>query len=140
MILEFEILGKAKAKQSCRFTRNGIKYTSKDIVEYSNLVKISFINSYPNWDILNYKDKALKVQIDVYFAIPKAFNKQKHLKALQGEIRPITKPDCDNIAKNINDALNGIACPDDKQIACLIINKHYAEAEKVKVRIESMEL
>ena len=138
MILEFEILGKAKAKQSCRFTRNGFKYTPSDIVQYSNLVKISFINSYPNWDIQTFKDKALKVQIDVYFSIPKAFSKQKHLKALQGEIRPIVKPDCDNIAKNINDSLNGIAYPDDKQIACLIINKHYAEAEKVKVRIEEI--
>ena len=59
MILEFEILGKAKAKQSCRFTRNGFKYTPSDIVQYSNLVKISFINSYPNWDIQTFKDKAL---------------------------------------------------------------------------------
>lgn len=138
MILNFEIKGKAKAKQSFRITRNGFKYTPKDIVEYANLVKISFINSYPNWDIQTFKDKALKVQIDVYFSIPKAFSKQKHLKALQGEIRPIVKPDCDNIAKNINDALNGIAYPDDKQITCLMVNKFYSDNERVVVRIEKI--
>ena len=36
---------------------------------------------------------------------------------------------------NINDALNGIVYPDDKQITSLVVNKYYAIDEQVEVRI-----
>ncbi len=139
MKVKFEIIGKVKAKQSFKFAKNGIKYTPRDIVEYANLVKISFINSYPTWNIQNFKDKPLKVQIDVFKSIPTTYNKKKHLNALQGNLRPLVKPDCDNIAKNINDSLNGVVFPDDKQIVSLTINKYYSENEKVIISIESLE-
>lgn len=65
----------------------------------------------------------------------KVSSKKKCEQALKGEIRPTVKPDCDNIAKNINDALNGIVYHDDKQIACLTVNKFYSESEYVRVKI-----
>ena len=37
------------------------------------------------------------------------------------------KPDVDNIAKAVLDALNGIAYDDDKQITSLVIDKKYGE-------------
>ncbi len=53
MEINFEVKGKVKAKQSVKFGKNGIKFTPRDIVEYANLVKLSFINKYPDWDINN---------------------------------------------------------------------------------------
>lgn len=50
-------------------------------------------------------------------------------------LRPTVKPDCDNIAKNINDALNRIVYNDDKQIVSLTVNKFYSNDEYVKVNI-----
>lgn len=135
MNIEFEIKGKVKAKQSVKFTNNGIKYTPSDIKEYANWVKLCFMNTYKTWNIQNFANKPLKVIIDVYMPIPKNFNKKKYEQALKGEIRPTVKPDCDNIAKNINDALNGIVYPDDKQITCLTVNKYYSESEYVCVKI-----
>ena len=135
MNIEFEIKGKVKAKQSIKFTTNGIKYTPGDIKEYANWVKLCFMNTYQTWDIQNFANKALQVIIDVYMPIPKSFSKNKCEQALKGEIRPTVKPDCDNIAKNINDALNGIVYPDDKQITCLTVNKFYAASEYVRVKI-----
>lgn len=38
------------------------------------------------------------------------------------------KPDCDNIAKLIADAMNGIAYADDSQISVLSITRRYADA------------
>lgn len=128
MLLSFEIKGQAKAKQSVKIGRNGIKYTPKDMVEYANLVKLCFINTYPDWEPANFADKPLRMQIVIMMPIPKGFSKAKHERAIRGVIRPIVKPDCDNLAKNINDALNGIAYPDDKQIVDLIVNKYYAES------------
>ncbi len=135
MKIEFEIKGKVKAKQSVKFGRNGIKYTPKDMVEYANLVKLSFINKYPDWDINNFADKPLKAEINVFMPVPQSYTKKKTQLALNNEIRPTVKPDCDNIAKNINDALNGIVYPDDKQIVSLIVNKFYANNEFVSVKI-----
>ena len=135
MQIEFDIKGKVKAKQSVKFTNTGIKYTPPDIVEYSNFVKLSFINKYPNWDAQALKDKPLKMNIDVFMPVPQSYSKKKKIKAITNELRPTTKPDCDNIAKNINDALNGILYPDDKQIVSLNVNKYYGENELVKVTL-----
>ena len=135
MKLSFEIKGKSKAKQSVKFTKGGIKYTPRDIVEYANLVKMSFISTFPAWNPSHFIDQPLSVIINVYKQVPTSYSNKKRERALAGEIRPTVKPDCDNIAKNINDALNGIAYPDDKQIVSLTVNKHYALDERVEVVI-----
>lgn len=135
MQLDFIIKGKTKAKQSVKFTSGGIKYTPKDIVEYANLVKMSFISTFPAWNPSQFIDQPLSVVINVYKQIPASYSNKKRERALAGKIRPTVKPDCDNIAKNINDALNGIAYPDDKQIVSLTINKFYALDERVEVNI-----
>lgn len=135
MKLNFTIKGKVKAKQSVKFGRNGIKYTPKDMVEYANLVRMGFINAYPNWHACNFENKPLKVEINVFMSVPKSYSKKKTEQALNNGIRPTVKPDCDNIAKNINDALNGIAYPDDKQIVSLTVNKYYSSSEYVEVKI-----
>lgn len=138
MKLEFEIQGKVKAKQSFKIGRNGFKYTPADVKEYSNWVRLCFMNKYPNWNITQFENKPLKVMLDVYISLPKSFSKVKREQALKGGIRPLTKPDADNIAKNINDSLNGITYPDDKQIACLQVNKYYALSDAVRVTITDM--
>ena len=139
MEIKFEIKGKVKAKQSVKFGRNGIKYTPKDMVEYANLVKLSFINKYPAWEVTDFADKPLKAEIDVFMPVPKSYSKKKAAQALKNTIRPTVKPDCDNIAKNINDALNGIVYPDDKQIVSLTVNKLYSNNECVRVKINSLD-
>ncbi len=48
---------------------------------------------------------------------------------------PHKKPDSDNIAKVVADALNGIAYDDDAQIADLTVIKRYTENPCVKVTI-----
>ena len=135
MQIEFTVKGKAKAKQSFKIGRNGFKYTPSDMVEYANLVRISFINKYSDWSIENFRNKPLKARINVYMLIPQSFSKVKTNLALKGELRPIIKPDCDNIAKNINDALNGIVYPDDKQIVSLEVNKFYSVNELVHIEL-----
>ncbi len=138
MRIEFEIKGKAKAKQSVKFTKSGMKYTPSDIKEYANWVRLCFINKYPAWNAKAFENKPLQAIISVYMPIPKGFSKVKRNSSLSGDLRPIVKPDCDNIAKNINDALNGIAYPDDKQIVSLMVNKFYSDDERVTVAIQDI--
>jgi Holliday junction resolvase RusA-like endonuclease len=49
------------------------------------------------------------------------------------------KPDCDNIAKIVCDALNGIAYKDDSQIFDVKISKVYGVDEKLIVKISYLE-
>ena len=139
--LNFIIPGKVQAKQSVKFANVGgfmKKYTPPEMVNYANWVKQSFCSEYPDYIPTQFIDKAITAQIDVYFEIPKSFSKVKRNNALSGAIRPTIKPDCDNISKNILDALNGIAYPDDKQISTLIINKFYSETPYVRVSISTI--
>lgn len=131
----FEILGEPMGKQRPKFARVGNftrTYTPKETVNYENWVKLS----YQNFGGENFGDTPLKVQITAKYPIPKSFSKKKHEMAIDGEIRPTTKPDCDNIAKIICDALNGIAYDDDKQIVELLVVKEYAERPRVVVEIK----
>lgn len=135
MQVNFEVKGKVKAKQSFKIGQNGFKYTPADVIEYANYVRMSFINKYPAWDITQFADKPLTSEITVYMPIPKSYSKKKQEQALTGQVSPIVKPDCDNIAKNINDALNGVVYPDDKQIVKLVVKKLYSENERVEIFI-----
>lgn len=134
--LEFEVKGAFKAKQSVKFTRNGMRYTPKDVVAYSNWVRNSFIMTYPEHKPEDLAGYYLKIEIIVHFKIPESFGKKKRELALADNIRPDKKPDWDNISKNICDALNGIAYPDDKAIVDGRVRKYYAESESVFIEIE----
>lgn len=134
-MISFKILGKVKAKQSVKFTKSGIKYTPHDVVEYSNYLKLCFMRMYPNFTPL---ECALRVDIEVFMGIPKSFSKKKYMQAIAGNIKPTVKPDCDNIAKNICDSLNGIVYKDDKQICELRVKKTYAEYDYTQVNISML--
>ena len=47
-----------------------------------------------------------------------------------GELLPCKKPDADNIAKVICDALNKVAYGDDTQICSLKVDKRYTRADE----------
>lgn len=64
--------------------------------------------------------------------------KYRRLQALNGEHRPLTKPDIDNVIKVICDALNGIAYKDDTQIIKVTAEKFYSDEPKVIVEIEEL--
>lgn len=138
MKLEFTIPGKAVAKQSFRYTRDGRKYTDIEVKNYANWVRLCFQRAYPEHLPAVFFEKPLKVQIHAFFEIPKSYSQIKRQKCLAGVFKPTVKPDTDNISKNIKDALNGIAYPDDKQVVSETIEKYYAESACTIVGIEDI--
>lgn len=83
-------------------------------------------------------EKVLQVHIQAFYPIPKAFNKSQKKAASSEELRPTTKPDCDNIIKVVLDALNGVAYYDDKQVVCVSCNKYYGESGYLHITIEEI--
>lgn len=58
-------------------------------------------------------DAEILLEIIACFSVPKSANKEKRRLMISGDIRPKKKPDYDNIAKIITDALKGeTICPD----------------------------
>ena len=80
----------------------------------------------------------VKGTIIAYYQIPKSVSKKKKKMMLDGDIRPMTKPDLDNIEKIIYDALNGIAYTDDSHIIAQRCAKFYSETPRVEVIITEL--
>ena len=134
MIYEFEVPGKITGKGRPRVnTQTAIAYTPTKTKEYEDLVKQYFILKYRR---INPLEGRIRVEIKAYFSIPKNASKKQKEEMLKDNISPIKKPDIDNIAKIILDALNKLAFKDDNQIIKLDIEKVYSEEEKVYVKIE----
>lgn len=135
MLISFIIEGRVKAKQSFKYTRDGRKYTPRDVKDYAEYIKGCFIQKFPKFKPL---ETPLRVEIKAFFAPPKSWSKKKQDLALCGELKPTVKPDCDNLFKGIGDSLNGLAYKDDKQIIELKVSKSYAESEFVIIKIEEV--
>lgn len=131
----FTIVGKPCGKGRPKFSRQGDyvrTYTPEKTVEYENLVRLAWVQS--GGEKLQ---GVISATIYCYFPIPKSVSKKKRT-ALDGTAYT-KKPDCDNIAKIILDALNGIAYDDDSQVASLRVKKLY-DAEETKVVVELAEV
>lgn len=74
-----------------------------------------------------------------YYPIPKSFSKDKKELARSGQLRPVVKPDIDNVAKGIMDALNGVAYKDDNQVVGLMTNKFYADEPMIIIKIQEVD-
>ena len=133
--VKFEVYGKPQGKGRPRFTRNGHTYTPTTTTIYENNVRRAFLAS----DGVKLKGEVRAV-ITAYYPIPKSVNKAKKKEMLNGIVNPTKKPDCDNIAKIILDALNKAAYDDDSQIVNLTVNKLYGETPKVVVELTKVDI
>lgn len=126
MTSHINIPGKVIGKQRPKFSRRGnfVKtYTPEKTVNYENWVKMCWMQS--EQEKLSGNIIAVIV---ARFIIPQSYS-QKKRKELNEKPCP-KKPDCDNIAKSILDALNGIAYDDDAQIVDLSVSKVYSATEE----------
>lgn len=143
--VRFTVYGEPKAKGrprvSVRKSGDGEKifaraYTPKETVVYENQVKMEYENQ---CDSFRFPDDAmLDVRIFAFYGIPKSVSKKKRQMMIDGDIRPIKKPDFDNIAKIICDSLNGIAYRDDAMVVDGMFRKYYSEQPRVEVSIREV--
>ncbi len=67
--------------------------------------------------------------------IPRSYPKKRIAACLSGSERPIKKPDLDNLAKSVLDALNGVVYLDDSQLVSLHITKVYDHNPGVDIMV-----
>ncbi len=131
--MKFEILGKPTGKGRPRLGKYGT-YTPQKTRDYEDLVKLSFKNKYK----VEPSEREIKMKITAVFEPPRRLSKKKRAELIDWEQGYMHKPDIDNIAKIILDALNGLAYKDDNQVADLFVTKEYGEENKIIVILEEL--
>ena len=131
MILEFEVPGKPFGKQRPQHGK-GFTFTPKKTVNYEDLIKLIFIDKYPD-HVPTYS--GVRMEVKAYYPIAKSWTKKKKKLAIDRLLHP-KKPDWDNVGKIVSDALNEIAYHDDAQVYDAHIVKEYGEKPRLEVVLE----
>jgi len=128
MYHRFEVCWKVRGQGRPRTTKRGKVYKAPEDREYEGMVKICYINSNGPW----FGSKPLRMTVETYRPLPKSAPKKV------ASEKDVHKPDASNILKAVEDALNGIAYEDDRQIVEARVVKHDRErweCEKIVVTI-----
>lgn len=127
--ISFFVPGRPQGKARPGFTKDGHAYTPQQTVDYQGLIAAKYWESLTkSKQRLTPEAKAAYVEIKILarFPVPVTDSKTTQLQKMSGRVRPKSKPDLDNIAKAVLDALNDFAYRDDSQVVKLTVEKIFA--------------
>ena len=131
----FFVSGMPVGKQRPRFRRQGNfvrTYTAPKTASYEDEVKVECRTAMENEPPL---ETPVVVCLYIMYPVPASYSKKRTKDCLDNLERPTKKPDIDNIAKSITDAMNGIAYKDDSQIVSMHLTKVYSQTAGVHIYI-----
>lgn len=132
---------KAIPKGRPRFVRRGNfvqTYTPKKTHEYEKTIAEYYKRAMKELNRRKYKTESLIINIDIEITPAKSLSKKKKAELISSGFHN-QKPDVDNLAKAILDALNGVAYEDDSQIQMLSIKKCWSERDCITLTIQAIE-
>lgn len=126
-------VGKGRPRASSRggFVR---MYTDAKTLSYEQVIAKQARYAMGHLEVLA---TPISMRIVSLYSIPVSWSKRKQQLALNGELIP-GKPDLDNVAKAVLDALNGVVYQDDKQVIRLVIEKSYSFEPRVEVYVHEV--
>lgn len=116
------------AKGRPRVTRQGHAYTPTATVQAEHRIQEQVARTWTQ-PVL---EGPLEVSIIVQLLKPKSAPKRR-------VTWPISRPDADNYAKLVLDALNGILWRDDSQVVDLRVQKVYSESLGIRIEVSTVE-
>ena len=137
-MITFVVPGKPQGKGRARaFVRAGHvgHYTPEKTRSYEGLIRALALQEMQG---KNPTEKPVRAEIYVAFGVPDSWPAWKRMAAISGEISATVKPDADNVAKAVKDALNGICWIDDCQVVSLSVHKYYSKYPQFTVVITEM--
>lgn len=138
MTIEFTVDGSPHGKGRPRFRRFGnfVKtYTDAKTKSYETLVKEAAIKAMENRQPI---EGPVKLDLIIRLPVPKSYPKKRSEACLNGSEWPTKKPDWDNVAKSVADAMNDIVFLDDTQIVIARVVKVYATEAGVDVKVSEV--
>lgn len=122
--------GRPRITTRGRFAR---AYTPAKTRAYEDLVRCQAVEVMQDRPPI---DGAVTLTVTAFVAMPKSFSRKKRADALDGILKPVTRPDADNYAKAALDGCNGILFRDDSQVADLIVRKRYSVEPRLVITME----
>lgn len=129
-MLLFEIVGVPVPQKQTQFIRKtGIAYnpSKKDLEQIQ-------------WQIRPYAPEtpltcAVEMHLTFFLPIPTAASRRVRIQMLNGIILPTKKPDFDNLAYLVTNALKEIVYKDDSLVTDCVIRKRYSETPRTVIKI-----
>jgi Holliday junction resolvase RusA-like endonuclease len=135
IVLAGDPQGKGRARHRNVKTKDGREftttYTPAKTRRYEAALQAAAVKAMRGREKL---DGALRLLMIAVIAVPESWSKRKRDLALAGRIRPVSKPDWDNLAKTC-DALNKIVWVDDARVVDGRIVKWYGPEPEVEIRV-----
>jgi len=132
MSLQFFIPGTPVAQSRPRFARRGNfvqTYDAAPSKDYKSWVKSCAIDAMQLQETAIFpRDVPLLLRVTISLARPKTLAKKY--------TQPTKKPDCDNVLKGLQDAMESIVYEADQQIVAVTVRKQYADTPGVLVMIQ----
>ena len=135
-MVNFVVDGVPVGKGRPRFTSRGPfvrTYTPKKTMDYEDVVRETARLAMGETKPL---ETAVTIYLYIRMPIPASYSKARTKDCLMGVEKHTKKPDWDNVAKAITDALNGIVYVDDCQIVSAHIKKLYGADPCVDVLVK----
>lgn len=141
--IRFTVEGLPQGKGRPRSVRSRKKpYTPAKTLAYEHHVKNAFLMAYFHVEGRSmhgedslFGPEAIEAEISAYYPMPKRCSRIAERMMNLGLARPTRRPDLDNIAKSILDALNHLAYNDDSQVVRLTISKYYCRAGEERTEV-----
>lgn len=130
-----EPVGKGRPRVTARGGKFAHAYTPKKTKDFEDSIRFEFMANRCERMPVFTKDIPLKIEMTFAFPIPKSYSRKKHEECLLGIVQHTKKPDADNCAKAVADALEGFAYETDAQITVWQLEKIYSEEPYVEVKI-----
>lgn len=136
MIVIFVVPGKPQGKERPRLSKKGSVYTPAKTKAYENLIRGCYVEQCGD---VSFGDRSITLSVKAYVPVLAKFRKGERISALEGKIKPTSKPDTDNVLKVVLDALNGLAYNDDRYIYRLEIERMYSDSPRLEIKISDNE-
>jgi Holliday junction resolvase RusA-like endonuclease len=132
----FSVEGTPVAKGRPKFARRGnfvSTYSPQKTVQYEAKVREAGKAAMGSQEPL---ETPLSLYLYIRVPIPASTTKKVLQEIHAGRVKPIKRPDCDNVLKAVSDALNGVCYKDDSQIINIHCTKVYATIPGIDVCIK----
>ena len=136
--VQYSVPGEPRGKGRPRFAKRGnfVKtYTDAKTVSYEDQIRFYALKAMGDSKVI---EGAVRVFVSIRMAVPKSYSNKRREACLNGSDKPLKKPDWDNVAKSICDAMNGIIYGDDTQIVEAHVTKQYAAQSEVIVLVQEV--
>jgi len=135
-MIDFFIPGAPVPQARPRFSNRGkftVAYDPKQCVDYKSWVKVCALEAMAKIGMtMVAREIPLVLSLMINLQKPKSAPKTR-------EIFPTKKPDCDNVLKGIQDAMESVVYAADQQIVSVMVTKRYSEVPGVNVIIGEMQ-